>query len=85
MRVFKLSEGVQLRPLFFWDVVLCHQAVVAEMYKGKILHWTQKSEYLNLHVHSCKYLPLLLTYALFVLTVIVLCANCFFVFKLLYT
>jgi hypothetical protein len=50
--------------------------------QGRILHWTQKSEYVNVHVDLCKYLPIRLTYALFVQTVIVLCANCSFIFKI---
>ena len=37
--------------------------------QGRIFHWIQKSEYLDLHVLICKYLPLLLTCALFVQTV----------------
>ena len=34
----------------------------------RILHWTQKSDYLGLHAYLCKCLPIFLTCALFVQT-----------------
>jgi len=85
MRVFRFLEGVQLRPLLLWDIVLLSPSVCCPNVQGRILHWTQKSEYLDLRVDLCKYLPIPHTYALFVQTVIVLCANYSFIFKHLYT
>ena len=167
---FQALGGEQLRSLLFWDIVLCHQAFVAQLYKEEFfigprrvnmsmytLIYANISLYLACSITQCngaclqlkKYadprtiahfiwrpthhrtlsmkthapsdtlhgdprtighftwrpthhrtlymethapsdtlhgdLPILLTYALFVQTVIVLCANCSFIFKHLYT